>query len=261
MKILMTGHKGFLGKAVDHKLSVTDDFQLTCFSESNLDDFVMEIEKLSEDVFDLILHIGAVSNPQEQTTRLWQMNVAATEILANTFSTGTNRCLFVSSYSVYNPDTDYGWTKLCAERILKSYFPEKNLCIVRPVSIFGGDQLHKETPSIIDKFRKGELTYLFSNWYRDFVHVDDVVRFIVNQSSGYYWHHGTFDLGTGEAIACSDFAEYPHQFGISGYDVPLIREHAHPSSRVADPKMFPPGWRPNLTIRDVMEGRAQLYVD
>ena len=247
--VLLTGHTGFLGKQV-HK-SVPPDITLTTLTESQLDVFLHELEHLKTVDFDLILHLGAVANPQEITPRLWQMNVAATQQLLEVTVRPENRFLFMSSYAVYNIDTDYGYSKMAAERIVRSYYTEAQYCILRPVSIWGGDQSKKETPSIIDKFRNNELTGLFSNWYRDFIHIDDIVNYIVGQVATF--QAGTFDLGTGDAIACSDFAVCPEFFGVSPKDVPPVIEHARASVRVADPKRFPPGWKPTRYLKAEMD--------
>lgn len=254
MHILLTGHTGFLGQAVDEKLKAVDTLEISRLTASDFEDFNHKVSRLSSRMsrVDMILHIGAVSNPQEQTTRLWQMNVAATNRLAEVFLSEQTRVLFLSSYSVYNPDTDYGYSKKCAERILKSYVAWQNLCILRPVSIIGGNQSHKETPSIVDKLKNGDLEYLFSNWYRDFIHLDDVVGFIVKQVIA-DWDAGTFDLGTGEAMPCSELADYHDLLGIAAEDVPPIREHARPSRRVANPDRFPPGWQPSFRLGEAFE--------
>ena len=253
MKILLTGHTGFLGQYVDTALSALDNLDITRFTESRFDAFLNTLYSIQNKTnFDMVIHIGAVSNPQEVSPRIWQMNVAATQQLIDSVITPANqRFLFMSTYSVYNPDNDYGYTKIACERIIKSYYAEGNYCILRPVSIFGGDQSRKETPSIIDKFQNGELEYLFSNWYRDFVYIDDVVNFIVKQVTD--WQPGTFDLGSGHKMACSELAEYPEAFGVHPNAVPPIKAHARTSSRVANPDMFPPGWKPSITLQDWMK--------
>lgn len=257
-KVLLTGHKGFVGQRV---LAGLGNHNIRTLTESEFDPFRKALDKIIANDFDFVLHLGAVANPQEQTTRLWQMNVAATQLLLEkaTFkSSARTKFLFMSSYSVYNPDNDYGWTKRAGEKLVAAYYApfHKRYCILRPVSIFGGDQSDKETPSIIDKFQNGELDYLFSNWHRDFVYIDDVVDHIVGQVSD--WQPGIFDLGACDAIACSEFAKYPQTFGVNPEDVPPIKTHARESYRVANNHMLPPNWKPSKTIRDVMEGRASL---
>ena len=231
--------------------SLPADITLTTLTESKFDVFLDVLESIKGVDFDLVLHLGAVANPQEITPRLWQMNVAATQQLLEAVARPTNRFFFMSSYSVYNPDTDYGYSKMAGERIVRSYYMDGHYCILRPVSIWGGDQSKKETPSIIDKFQNNELTGLFSNWYRDFIYVDDVVNYIVGQVSTF--QAGIFDLGTGDAIACSDFAECPEFFGVSPKDVPPVIAHSHESRRVADPNRFPLGWKPTRYLKSEMD--------
>lgn len=250
MRILLTGHTGFVGQRVLQRL----EGEICTLTENHFEAFMEALGAIAGRTFDIILHIGAVANPQERSTRLWQMNVAATHELLGTLSRPTNQVLFMSSYSVYKPDNDYGYSKIAGEAIVEKRFPCYNRCILRPVSIWGGDQSQKETPSIIHKFQNRELDYLFDNWYRDFVHIDDVVDFIVSQAHTETFQSGTFDLGAGVAFPCSELAVYHDYFGVSAEDVPPIKSHSRESRRVADPDMFPPNWEPSRLLYNEMRG-------
>ena len=230
--VLLTGHRGFIGSRVKEMLQ--DQVTLTTLSVSEYPRFEANIEEFKDYNFDLILHLGAISNSQEESARLWQMNVAATELLCLTFA---DRCklAFASSYSVQDPITDYARTKLVGESIVQSHFSHENRLILRIANVWADDESEKANPSIVYKYRNGLLTQLYKNWYRDFVHVSNVARFIANLPE--MWASGLFYLGTGYSIPCSDLAII--------FDSPKpveIVEHPHTSYLNAPKTELPKRW-------------------
>lgn len=251
MRILLTGHTGLVGRHLHALLKNSRNIdEIAVLTESDFESFQAALNAIQGN-FHIVFHIGAVANPQEQSTRLWQMNVAATQLLLEKTVWNDNRFVFLSSYSIYEPDTDYAWSKLTAERIARSYIDPNKLCILRPVSIWGGDESEKETPSILYKLRKKQLKYLYDNWYRDFVHVQDVVEYIGSLAT--YWEPGTWDIGTGEVFPCSDLVKYADYFCLTKEELPEIISHEKESRRVADKAYAPPNWAPTRLLLQEMQ--------
>lgn len=77
------------------------------------------------------------------------------------------------------PDADYGWAKLCGERLARNARElGVNVHVVRPFSGFGADQSRDYPfPSIIDRAKKGDL-YVWGpeRQSRDFIHIEDVIN-------------------------------------------------------------------------------------
>ena len=236
MKILITGDKGFIGS---HVKAYLDEDKITAFTVHNYADFLQAVDLIKKQHFDIVLHIGAICNTLDTSARLWQMNVCATQVLIDAVRKPYNKFVFISSYVVNQPQTDYATTKIAGERIVRESFREENLCILRPASVWGDDEAQKTNPSIIYKLRNGRIENLFTNWYRDFVRVEDVSRFIAGLVDD--WTPGTFELGTGVSIPCSELATvFPEaRHGIK------IAKHRTDSELIATPERLPPKkWNP-----------------
>ena len=251
MRILLTGYKGYLGSRV---LKAIAGHEVVRLDESNFDAFKRAFEPIAGMGFDMILHIGAISDPTESSVRLWQMNVNATQLIVDTFAP-MPKAVFISSVSVYSPESDYAYSKLAGESIFESYYTdhEDDLCILRPVSIIGGDQSAKACPSIPDKFRMGQLNPMWSNWVRDYVYVNDVVDRIVRQIDDF--ESGWYDLGTGDGISNAEIAENNEFFGVADGYVPRTIQHERESIRVASREDFPKDWHPRRLSEDIQRWR------
>lgn len=147
MRVLVTGHKGYIGSVltrvlVDRGHDVTgtdpDFFSDCCFTEPlvdipNLGKDIRDISSRDLEGFDTVLHLGALSNDPlgdyrpEVTCRINQD--AAVTLAGNARQVGVERFVFASSCSVYGeagdeylyedsekrPLTPYAWSKLNAE--------------------------------------------------------------------------------------------------------------------------------------------------
>lgn len=135
------------------------------------------------------------------------------------------KIVFASSAAVYgynsrfpvkeadptNPTTIYGYHKLIAEHIIKSYHDSYGLNYVtlRLFNVYGGEpQIGKDVISIfIKKAMKGlPITVKGPNKYRDFVHVNDVasafVKVVLEDVSNV-----TMNIGTGKMTTLQEIAE------------------------------------------------------
>jgi nucleoside-diphosphate-sugar epimerase len=152
MRVLVTGHKGYIGsglvsvlRARGHDVSGTDpDFFSGCsFTETpvdipNLGKDVRDIERADLERFEAVLHLGGLSNDPlgdfhpRLTYRINQD--AAVSLALNAREAGVERFVFASSCSVYGesgdnylyeesakqPVTPYAWSKLNAESSIKA---------------------------------------------------------------------------------------------------------------------------------------------
>ena len=77
-----------------------------------------------------------------------------------------------------------------------------NHLIMRVFNVFGGTELGNRH-SVIRKLEDGTLEHLFPNWYRDYIHVDEVCRAVLFFLK--YRPTGTVDVGTARCLRISAY--------------------------------------------------------
>lgn len=245
MKILLTGHKGFLGRHI-HKILKNDEahdvYGFDCDSKYSV--FVDMFRELKCDgvKFDLIVHNGAISNSQVTDNLLWQLNYRASTEFADYSEQTNTKLIFISSAAAIDPDVPYGWSKHCAEFYISHTITRMNLCILRPFNIWDYDEFGKESPSIVFKILTGKLERAYKGCLRDFVHVSNVanaVQRVVND-----WEHGVFDIGTAQPTNIATLVDQLYQHG-KKYKHPkptIVNECPIRESLVARPEKLLPNW-------------------
>ena len=216
MKILITGHKGFIGSnmmTAFRKLGhVVDGVDLKDF-ESIKDMFSTIIESISS--YDHVIHLGAISSTTE-------MNVE--KIMDTNYRFSADLCIlceshnipmqYASSASVYGagslyftegspkiPLTPYAWTKYLFDAEIA---PRTNNIIqgFRYFNVYGPGEEHKGSQAspftqFKQQYDRGENVKVFAGSeliYRDFIHVNEVIdihrRFLGAPVSG-IWNVGS----------------------------------------------------------------------
>lgn len=202
MKILITGHKGFVGKYFMMKYAEHDIVGIDLKDGNDCRDFF----KTSEDKFDLVVHLAAIVGGR-QTIDRDPLSVATdlsidSEMCNWALRTKPGRIVYFSSSAAYptklqvgkyqlvendidlsnvsNPDMTYGWAKLTGEFLLQFLSAEGiKTHVFRPFSGYGTDQdLDYPFPSYIN--RANRLMDPFDIWgdgnqVRDFIHIRDIV--------------------------------------------------------------------------------------
>lgn len=211
MKVLITGHRGFVGRhlvaalEVDHDLFGID-VKATPGGYQDCRDFFREDRRVGH--FDLVLHCAAVVGGRA-TIEGEPMKVATDLAIDSDLFQWALRCrpgrvVYFSSSAAYparyqregctlplveddidptfaqEPDAIYGWVKLTGERLAAHARAEGlPVTVLRPFSGYGSDQdLDYPFPSLIDRALRREDP--FTVWgpgtqVRDWVHIDDVV--------------------------------------------------------------------------------------
>lgn len=113
------------------------------------------------------------------------------------------------NFNIGVPDMTYGWAKLTGEFLAHLSRQKYNLDIkcFRPFSGYGKDQdLTYPYPSILKRVIEKELPLtIWSNSIRDFVHIDDVISYVMKML--YVPHSHTYNIGTGVATSFKELAE------------------------------------------------------
>lgn len=148
-RILITGEYGYVGKMLQKTLQNSyDDYEVSVISVRN-----NEWKKNNFSKYDAIVHAAALVHSKKQASELYyKVNRDLTaDIAKKAKNDGVGQFLFISSMAVYgldegvitdktvpNPKTDYGISKLEAEKILERMRSSKfRVSIVRPPMIYG----------------------------------------------------------------------------------------------------------------------------
>lgn len=199
MRILLTGHYGFLGLEIYQVLTkenALEVYGLDCEFDPDTFDEQWQDFKRRGGKFDYIIHCGAISDSQETRNPLWQLNYQASCDIADYCERTDTKLLFISSGAAIAPDTPYGWSKQCAEFYMQQKVAGMNLCILRPYNIWGFNEACKKNPSIIYKILTGRLQQVYWRCTRDFIYISDVVEAV--QQVVHDWTPGVFDIGTAQ---------------------------------------------------------------
>lgn len=232
MKILITGHKGFVGKYFMKKYQ---EHSITGVDLKDGND-CRELFKKSDEQFDLVIHLAAIVGGRA-TIEGAPLSVAAdlsidAEMCQWALRTKPGRVVYFSSSAAYpiqlqtqpyklkesdinlsnisNPDMTYGWAKLTGEYCLQ-FLSQAGVRthVFRPFSGYGTDQdLTYPFPSFIK--RGQDRANPFEIWgdgtqVRDFIHIQDVVDAVdqaIHQDV-----HGPVNLGNGRPTSFNDLCQ------------------------------------------------------
>lgn len=224
MRILLTGHKGFIGSHLLKAFEAAGHEVSTYEWDGVLPSVMMQ---------DWVVHVGAISSTTEtDIEKIMRQNVDFSIQLYNACKTYGVKFQFASSASVYgfgtefketspvDPRNAYAWSKYLVERYIERH-PMGSTChVFRYFNVYGPGEDHKgrqaspftqfEKQAIMDK--EIEVFEGSENFRRDFIHVDDVVAchmLFLNKVD----ESGVWNVGTGNTMSFMDVAET--------FDVPI----------------------------------------
>ena len=238
MKVLVTGHKGFIGSHVF-------DFLSDIFDVDGLDrpDDIENFADVGCADYDLIVHLAAyaalrdsVDNPD----KFWENNVEKSKPIFDYCRKYNTRLLYASSAGVYgwwqNP---YAMTKKVNELMAPP-----NSVGMRFFNVWAEEGSRDDM--LYEMLKQGTAKYI-TRHKRDWVHVLDVVRAIATLIPSSYT--GTIDVGTGFQTSVLDLA---HAMGMS--HLPIKEDTPNePDSLCADiMPLMELGWYPTVNILDTV---------
>lgn len=196
MKVLLTGHKGFIGSKLKLRLEKLN-FEVVGVDLQDGNDLLTC--KLPNDV-DFVIHLAGKSGVRQSMNDpggYWVHNVEASRRLFQKYH--NVKVLYASSSSQYEPHLNpYAASKHIVEKIASFY----------PMTL--GMRFHTvydDNPRegmFFDKLKKGTLEYV-TNHTRDFIHMEDcldaIELLIFNPEIT-----GTIDVGTGHSVRIKDLA-------------------------------------------------------
>jgi len=230
MKILITGHKGFVGRYFMRALEgnnilgvdIKDGYDCRTYFKS------------SDTQYDLVIHLAAIVGGRETIEGRplavadnfsidseffqWCMKTKPKKVVYFSSSAayptqyqveGNERRLREDMQTIYDPrkpDMTYGWSKLVGE-YLASFV--KNVYIFRPFSGYGSDQdLAYPFPMYIKKaLQPGDTFEVWGSGKqtRDFIHIEDIVNAVLTAIR--FEPQGAVNLGWGRSTSFLELAQ------------------------------------------------------
>jgi UDP-glucuronate 4-epimerase len=196
MKIMLTGHKGFIGSALLERLRKNN--QVIGIDLVDGDD-LLNVEFNEE--FDLIIHLAGKSGVRESLkdpASYWSNNVEVSRRLFNRYP--DTRILYASSSSAYEPDLNpYAASKYIMEELAERY---PDTLGMRFHTVYS-DNCPRDN-MFFNKLLNNVLEYTTTH-YRDFIHLEDVldaIELLIDKK----YINGTIDIGTGDPIRIQNLA-------------------------------------------------------
>jgi nucleoside-diphosphate-sugar epimerase len=276
MKILITGHKGFVGR---NFVAALPDSEITGIDLKDGND-CRDFFKTNTEQFDLVIHLAAIVGGRatiegEPLSVATDLSIDA-EFFNWVHKTKPINMVYFSSSAAYpidlqnrhrllrlaehdlnldevrNPDLTYGWAKLTGE-YLAQFITDSNVFVFRPFSGYGSDQdADYPFPSFIDRaLAKADPFDIWGDGeqVRDFIHIEDVVQAVLwHVQTGYF---GTFNLCSGFATSFNDLAEIICDE--AGYKPMFNHIRSAPVGvqyRVGDPHLSHQYFHPQISLRD-----------
>ena len=192
MKILVTGHKGFIGSQLVEKLKNLNHEIHGIDHHENKDILTSEFPKV-----DLVIHLAGIGGVRESLAnpaKYWLNNVEGTKRILNHYQ--KVRVLVAGSSSQYEPELN----PYAASKHIIEYIKHPNVCFMRFHTVYN-EKPRKDM--FFDKLLKGTLEYVTTH-ERDFIHLDDLTDAVILLMDKDIT--GPIDIGTGESIKIQDIA-------------------------------------------------------
>ncbi len=283
MKILITGHKGFVGrnfwKALDTKKNLLFGVDIKDGEDCRT------LFQRSSTKFDLIIHCAALVGGRETIDNnplaLAQDLSLDAELFLWALKTKPKKIVYFSSSAVYPtalqvkpprllhesdvklnygnifgmPDMTYGWAKLTGELLAKQYAEKYGgkIFVFRPFSGYGADQdLDYPFPSFIARAKNRETPFIIwgnGEQVRDFIHISDIVNATLYAVENNISQ--TVNLGTGIPTSLNHLAKMiAQQVGYNPKFKHLIKKPTGVSYRVANVRKLKKFYVPKISLEE-----------
>jgi len=200
MKILLTGHLGFIGTGLSKRLKKAGHTVYGVDIKQGPQFDLLHYTDWPE--VDLVVHLAGKSGVRESAAdpaSYWFNNVEASRRLFERYS--DTRILYASSSSAYEPDLNpYAASKFLMEELAERYGTDH--VGMRFHTVYS-DSCPREN-MFFNKLRNGTLEYTTKH-HRDFIHLEDVLDAIEILIKAPHVQ-GYVDIGTGNPVRIQDLA-------------------------------------------------------
>ena len=246
MKVLVTGHNGFIGSHVYSHL-IKLGFDVTGI------DFPVDIGNFKEysdlynPKFDVVIHLAAfaalrdsIQNPD----KFWENNVVKSQPIFDYCRDNNVRLLYASSAGVY------GWwmNPYAITKKVNEIQAPLNSVGMRFFNVWAENDSRSDM--LYRMLQENTATYL-TRHRRDWIHVNDVVSAICCLIPSN--HTGSIDIGTGQTTSVLELGR-----AMGRGNLPIKEDTpGEPDSLCADTReLYKLGWCPTINIMDVVQNNA-----
>jgi nucleoside-diphosphate-sugar epimerase len=244
MRVLLTGHKGFIGSHLHQRLI---DREMEVIGIDLKDGWDRDGINNSQDLLncelpsgmDLIIHLAGksgVRESMEDPAAYWRNNVEVTRRIFERYT--RTRILYASSSSMYEPELNpYAASKFIIEEAAVKH---PNNLGMRFHTVYSDNP---REGMFLQKLFDDELEYVTTH-RRDFIHIDDLcdaIEVLIDNEIG-----GVTDIGTGDPVKISELVKdkklpvrlsTPNEREFTCADITNLREL---------------GWIPQHDVRDLV---------
>lgn len=234
MNILITGHRGFIGSALYHRLEQSGH---TVFGVDKVDKQNLLTCELPSRL-DLVIHLAGASGVRDSVDNpgmYWTNNVEASKRLFSYYY--NTRVLYASSSAAYEPELNpYAASKLMLEHIAAKH---SNALGLRLHTVYSNNP---RKGMFFDKLLSHTLEYTTGH-YRDFIHLYDVLdafEILINNPH----ITGVIDVGTGDSVKIHDLAP----------DLPIHLNTPYERTRTCanTEHLLSLGFKPKYSVKDFL---------
>jgi len=268
VKILVTGHKGYIGsrlfKALDDGVNIVHGIDMKSGRDI--------IHHLPAANYDYVFHLAAFPSVQQsvkEPSDTFRNNAYATSVLLEWAKThNVKRVIFSSSAAAkgngHGPTSPYGLHKLISEQECKLYSELYNIDTVslRYFNVYSEDQQFGGAYSTVisawmQMIREGNPLRIDGDGEqtRDFIHVDDIVGaniFCMNCKNDF--NGDVLNVASGESISLKYIKSFiDSKNKDTKWDMKPSREGDIKHSTSDIRKILDLGWSPNISIKDGLE--------
>jgi UDP-glucose 4-epimerase len=284
LKILLTGHTGFIGTSIVQRFSYDYAFVVTSPNSHQRVNVLDKKDFESLERVDSIIHLAAKTSISDSICNSYEvyntnftgtlniLDYAVTMGIKNiinlsTYIYGNPRYLPIDESHPVNPHSPYNKSKFIAEQLCEFYSNDKGINIVtlRPFYVYGPSQKSSFVTIGIQKTFRNEIMRLSKRGTRrDFLYIDDFLDLINKILIDFPEGYNVYNVGYGESYSLEDILRIIED--ITGkkvhieYDLDIRPNDV--SQMVANIEKVKErfGWQPKIDIREGMKSTIDRYL-
>ena len=248
MKLLLTGHRGYIGSHIhrfllmnyrDAEVVVLDD------DRQSMDAYRKSIPSAD---FSHVIHAGAFSSTTEDCADCFEWNYRATQVLSEAINPEAH-FIFLSSCAGNDPvTTAYGFSKRAAADFLRNNRDKYTIFI--PYNVYGNEVGRTKKFSNPEYIVRRQIWGISKPFVRDYIHIDDCLRMIAAAIDKEVI--GTYEMGAGVGYDFDQLCEFGK---IDLSDVPVYEpgHEKYPIVGPADRVAKSPFLEPTVCVKEWIE--------